>query len=480
MKKVAIIGAGPAGLSAAYELLSKSDEYQVTIYEKDFIVGGLSKTYEFEGGRVDVGGHRFFTKNEYVWKLWNEILPKGKNGMLVRERKSHILWNSKLITYPIELSVETIKTLGFVTGMNTILSYLFTKFQSRTTDNLEDFYIKHFGNELYKDFFKDYTYKLWGLPASSISSDWGRQRIRKVSLGQLVHSIFKIRKGENEEERSLIKKFYYPAYGSGQLWEMLEKNIIELGGNVEKNCYVDRLVLNNLKITEVEYIKDGERYKKKYDFVFSSMPLNELVESIDNVPLNVQDISNRLRYRDMIIVAMALHVDYMSSMYKKVQKDSWIYIQDTRFKCGRIQILNNWSPYAARVEDQVLLELELFCDKNEYLWNLSNSELLELSINELIKCDICSSAARISSYIVKRIEKAYPIYIDGYYQLDDVKNWINRIDNLFCIGRNGQHRYNNMDHSVETGIEAARSIMRGSIDRKRVWTVNTKEEYLEK
>ena len=480
MKTVAIIGAGPAGLSAAYQFLLQSNKYQVTIYEKDTTVGGLSKTLEFDGGRVDIGGHRFFTNNKDILNLWKTILPLNKQGMLIRERKSHILWNKKLISYPLQLNTQTLYNLGLFTSIKVLLSYFHTKFQNQTCNTLEDFYKKRFGKELYSLFFKDYTHKLWGIPAKNLSSDWGSQRIQKISLGQLLYSLLPLAKNTLSQERSLITQFYYPALGAGQLWDNFETQILKLGGIIEKNCCVDRLIVNDSYITSIEYTQGTKRFKKKFDIVLSSMPLNELITAIDTAPTSVKKIGNRLRYRDMIIVALELSPACMGSLFQLAKKDCWIYTQDKSISFGRIQILNNWSPYAVNTSGNIVLELEFFCNKNDSLWNSDDFSLILYSIETLKQCSLCNKTATAKSYLVKRIEKAYPIYTDGYYQLNVIKKYLNTINNLYCIGRNGQHRYNNMDHSIESGIVAAQNVINERNDKENLWNVNTNKEYIEK
>lgn len=478
MITVAIIGAGPAGLAAAYELLSQSDEYHITIFEKDASVGGLSKTFEFEGGRIDIGGHRFYTKNLNILNLWENILPKSDQGMLTRDRKSHILWNSKLIDYPIKLNVQTIQALGAIEGAQVVMSYLYSKCIGKEIDNLEDFYVDRFGKKLYSIFFRDYTRKLWGKPANKLSPDWGSQRIQNISLSEVFRSLF--RKNKQQDERSFISQYCYPAYGAGQFWEAMANQILKMGGYIEMNCSVNHLHMDDSHILSVEYKVQEQSINKSFDYVISSMPLSDLIMAIENSPVEIKEIGSKLHYRDMIIVGIDLPRESTGRMFYNVQKDSWLYMQDTAMTFDRIQILNNWSPYAVKTNDHILLELEYFCDKGDALWNEDDTLLIKKALGGLIRCGICSSDAAISSYIVKRIEKAYPVYSDGYSQLSTVEEWINGIENLRCIGRNGQHRYNNMDHSVETGLAAARSILNENYNRKLIWNVNTNKEYLER
>lgn len=479
MKTVAIIGAGPAGLSAAYTILTESNDFQVTIFEKDSQVGGLSKTFEYCGGRLDIGGHRFFSKNNEVLQLWESVLPYSPTGMLHRERKSHILWNGKLIEYPIQITSQTIKALGFSQGVKVVASYLAYANKHPEIKSLEDFYIHRFGRTLYKMFFEHYTYKLWGIPANQLSPDWGMQRVQKLSLYSFLHSTLSNKLGRKTKERSLIAEYSYPAYGSSQLWDSMRDKILEHGGIVKYNCKITRLLGTKHHITGIEYQDNHNNVIQNFDYVISSMPLKELIDSVDQVPDEIRQVANRLIYRDMMILGIEFSKEDMGAAYKTASKDSWLYIQDPKITFGRVQILNNWSPNAVSHHGNILLELEFFCNENDQLWAMDEKDLLNQSVSELVNCGLCGEQARARSYIIKHITKAYPVYNEGYYQLDTVKEWINRIDNLRCIGRNGQHRYNNMDHSVETGIEAAKSILTTEYDLRRLWSVNDKQEYLE-
>lgn len=476
MKKVVIIGAGPAGLSAAYELLRKSNDYKVVIFEQEDRVGGLAKTLVFDGGRVDIGGHRFFSRNQDVVALWKHILPEADNGMLLRNRESHILWDSKLIRYPICLDAQTFRAIGFAEGFKVSLSYLSAKFHRRKICSLEDFYIDRFGKELYSLFFETYTKKLWGLSADMLSADWGEQRVQGISLRTLIFSAF----GKSEkEEKSLISQYRYPALGSGQLWDELGEKVAALGGIIKTGCTVKHLQLADSHISSIEYADNTGLHRESCDYLISSMPLKDLLLSIDTAPAEITSIGRRLLFRDMIVVALTFSQRSMGDNYPKVQKDSWVYMQDTSTTFGRMQILNNWSPYASVVEGHILLELEYFCTEGDNLWKQPDAQLIKSAIRELIQCGICNEQANAKYSLVRRVEKAYPVYTDGYYDLPTAEAWVNDIHNLQCIGRSGQHHYNNMDHAVETGLIAARNIIDKVYDKERIWHVNTDREYLE-
>lgn len=265
MKTVAIVGAGPAGLSAAHELL-KSGEYRVILLEKESAVGGLSRSFEFEGGRVDIGGHRFFSKIADVLDLWHDVLPFGDNAMLVRDRSSHVLWNAKLVSYPLQIDLDTLSSLGATKAMKAIASYLRSQLFARSVDSLEDFYSNRFGSELYETFFKGYTRKLWGVPASVLSADWGSQRVRRVSLEMLAKSA--LCKGGAAGERSLLESYWYPAFGAGQLREELARRIESLGGEIVLNVQVDQATVVESRIEKLTYEKEGRREGLNCDYVY--------------------------------------------------------------------------------------------------------------------------------------------------------------------------------------------------------------------
>ena len=412
--------------------------------------------------------------------MWNSILPQNEKGMLVRKRKSHILWKEKLIEYPIKLSVETIKNIGLYTAVKSLTGYLLSCKSKERINTLEDFYVRRFGKELYSIFFKDYTEKLWGMPAKELSHDWGAQRIQKISIRQIVASLIPFCGKRTGKERSLISEYLYPAFGCGQLWTALADRLVESGGELRLNSDVKRIKIDNVKkCCCVTYKSRSVESTENFDYVISSMPLAELISSVDNVPDRLNNIAARLHYRDMAVIGINVHKKHVGALLAAADKDNWLYIQDKKIPFGRIQILNNWSPYAANAKDSVLLELEFFCNKNDDLWNTDDNELLARSLNELENCHILKDNSSAESFTVQRVEKAYPIYNDGYYQLSDIEAWVNKTDVLRCIGRNGQHRYNNMDHSVETGLFAARSIMEKNYDKRQLWNVNRGKKYIE-
>ncbi len=507
-EKVLIIGAGPAGITAGLEL--QKFGYNVTILEETDSVGGISKTAVHGKNRMDMGGHRFFSKDERVMKWWIDLLPlQGapsmddeilgrdsklfENGpdpktcddvMLVRNRVSRIYYNKHFFDYPISMKFSTVKNLGFFTTMMAGFSYLKSCIIKRQETNLENFYINRFGKVLYKLFFEGYTEKLWGRHPRDISADWGAQRVKGLSILAVIKDVFrKIFGGKNSKtaETSLIEEFYYPKFGPGHLWETAVKNFESLGGTVIKNCKVEKIEFDGEKITKV--IAGDKVFA--HDIVLSSMPLKDLVCSMQGAPSDVCSIAKNLPYRDFITAGLL--VDKLQIKNKTniktlgdIVPDCWIYVQDCFVKLGRIQIFNNWSPYLVEnPENTVWIGLEYFCTEGDELWQLNSKEFSDFAIEELVKMGIIESADIVKDTHVEKVKKAYPAYFDTYAQIDDVIDYLNKFINLYCIGRNGQHRYNNMDHSMATAFETVKNITTNKKDKSNIWNVNTDKEYHE-
>lgn len=495
-----IIGAGPAGLTAAYELTTKTDIKPV-IFEVDKQVGGISKTINFKGNRFDLGGHRFFSKSELVMNWWRNILPlegtKLENGrvvdpeisdevMLIRNRRSRILFLNKLFDYPVSLSCQTLKNLGLVRTVKIIFSYLIAVIKSiKKEKNLEDFFINRFGKELYKIFFKDYTEKLWGVACCQIKPEWGAQRIRGISFITILTNILK-RKikfdsgiSQKKIETSLISKFLYPKFGPGQLWEKVADIIKNQQGEINLNKKVEKIFFEKNKIISIRWrdLVSGKAENVSADYFFSSMPIKDLVKSFQpEAPSPVVKIAENLRYRDFITVGLLLKKIKLGSL--GVIKDNWIYLQDKKIRACRLQIFNNWSPYLVKNANTIWLGMEYVCDKNDDFWQKSEIEMIDFAVNELSTIGIISPPDFLEATIVK-FEKAYPSYFGSYDQLDIIKKYLDRFYNLFLIGRNGLHRYNNMDHSMLTAITAVDNIKNGITSKDNIWRVNTEEEYHE-
>ncbi len=510
-KEVIIIGAGPAGLTFGYELLKKSNNYNVTILEETNDIGGISKTVKYKDYRMDIGGHRFFSKNNKVTSFWNEIMPTQgtipfdyretdrktktiKNGpnpdidnnvMLVRNRISRIYYLQHFFDYPISMKFQTFKNMGLVRTVTSVFSYFKAKLFKKEETSLENFYINRFGKKLYSMFFEDYTKKLWGRHPKDISPDWGSQRVKGLSILVIIKDmftkLFHIKK--KKVETSLIEEYYYPKYGPGQFWETVAKKIIDNGGKIINNSKVTKIIFNDNKITSVYC--DKKEYKG--DIFISSMPVKDLINEMSGnkkIDKDIKRISNGLPYRDFITIGCLvskLNIENNTNIKTlgNIVPDCWIYVQDERVKLLRIQIFNNWSPYLLKnPKEEVWIGAEYTCQENDELWKMSDKDFSEYAFNELEMINIINKKD-VKDYHVERIKKAYPSYFDTYYEIDKVIDYLNSFDNLYCIGRNGQHRYNNMDHSMMTAFEAVNNIINNVKDKSNIWNVNTEKEYHE-
>ncbi len=513
MKTAIIIGAGPAGLAAAMELLDKTDIKPVIVEAEDF-VGGIACTIDYKGNKMDMGGHRFFTKSERVNTWWRSLLPPqsapaaddillgrpvpglSSGGadpeaddevMLSRPRISRIYYLKRFFDYPVKLNMKTIRGLGTWKICEIGLSYLKTLFFKRKEKSLEDFFINRFGNELYLTFFKDYTEKLWGIPCCRIAADWGAQRVKGISIWEIIKDIgkktFHIK--SSHTETSLIENFSYPKFGPGQLWNCAAQKIIQSGGQINLGEKVTKICKNDNLITAIETQNaKGERKTYKADYFFSSMPVKDLINITNDVPPQVKETADGLVYRDFIVAGVLLDElavkDKNNEKLNMLIKDTWIYVQEPDVQLGRVQIFNNWSPYLPRdFKKQVWIGLEYFCNEQDSLWNLSEKDFCSFAIAEAEKIGLIKSASVIDCCRHK-VKKAYPAYFGTYKNFDTVKDYVNRIENLFLIGRNGMHRYNNMDHSVLSAFTAVDNIVSGRKDKNNIWAVNTEQEYHEK
>jgi protoporphyrinogen oxidase len=525
-KTAVIIGAGPAGLTAAYELLRKTDIKPI-IYESSDDIGGISKTVNYKGNRIDIGGHRFFSKSDRVMNWWRDILPiqnycerindsqqaaiankntgywefdekgplpdKVDNVMLIRSRKSRILYLGKLFDYPISLSLNTICNLGLWRTTKIAASYLFSRIAPiRSENTLEEFFINRFGKELYATFFRDYTEKVWGTPCDQIKPEWGVQRIKGLSIGKAIfHALrktipFQSLIGNGEIETTLIEHFWYPKYGPGQLWEAVAKIIVDMGGEIHLNHRVSGIQSDNHNIQEVEIQDLATSYKFMFtgDYYFSTMPVKELIEGFKPLaPGEVRAAADGLVYRDFITVGLLLKKlniaqDMQQSTSNNIIPDNWIYVQEPDLKVGRLQIFNNWSPYMVGDPNSVWVGLEYFCSERDDLWNKPDREIISLAISEMGKISATNIQDVMDSTII-RVPKAYPAYFGSYDQFPVIRKFVDRFQNLFLIGRNGMHRYNNQDHSMLAAMTAVDNIMAREGEKKNLWTINTEQEYHE-
>ncbi|HVH86926.1 MAG TPA: NAD(P)/FAD-dependent oxidoreductase [Terriglobales bacterium] len=526
-KTAVIIGAGPAGLTAAFELLRNSDIKPIVL-EKSDQMGGISRTVNYKGNRMDIGGHRFFSKSDRVMNWWFEHMPletsvdgneNGKghaplhiayqnrtreisactngngNGchpdlvMLVRRRKSRIYFLRTFFDYPITLSADTLGKLGPIRTLRIGLSYMRSAAMPiKNVQNLEQFFINRFGRELYHTFFKSYTEKVWGVPCDQISAEWGEQRIKGLSIKKtLQHIIQKQLKrrrerdiAQKETETSLIEQFLYPKYGPGQMWETVGKKVIEMGGKVITGFDVTGVHCSGHHVMAVSGTDAaGETRRFEGDYFLSTMPIKELVGSLDvPVPANVREVSAALQYRDFITVGLLLKKMKVKENNQNLIEDNWIYIQEPDVKAGRLQIFNNWSPHLVSDGGNVWVGVEYFCYEGDELWNKTPEEMADFAAEELDRIGIIDKNDVLDSTVIK-MPKTYPAYFGAYSRFDEVRGHLDSFENLFLVGRNGMHRYNNQDHSMLTAMEAVNNILTGRKDKSNIWEVNTEAEYHE-
>lgn len=522
-KKAIIIGAGPAGLTAAYELVHRTD-IEPVILEKSGDIGGISKTVKYRGNRLDIGGHRFFSKSDRVMQWWLNILPlqedaageitlgyqqqskiisaanypQGETGgmdkvMLVRNRLSRIYYLQRFFEYPLRLSADTLRKLGLVKLVKIGSSYLKAKIWPRRNElTLEDFFINRFGKELYLTFFKEYTEKVWGKPCNVISAEWGAQRVKELSIGKAIrHSLsrkFSDKKDNSIEQKSnhtsLIEKFLYPKLGPGQLWEEVARIIQQKQGKVFHNYDVSAIHHNGEKVLRIEAVNNntGQTESFEGDYFFSSMPVKELISAMrPKPPENILQIANGLEYRDFITVGLLvekLAVKDEGASVDGLIKDNWIYIQDPGVKLGRLQIFNNWSPFMVKDPGRVWLGLEYFCQQGDELWNMEDAAFTSMAIGELEKIGFIDKNKVLDSTVI-RMEKTYPAYFGTYKDFDKIRQFTDGFSNLFLVGRNGMHKYNNSDHSMLTAMTAVDNIINGVPSKENIWQINTEQEYHE-
>jgi protoporphyrinogen oxidase len=526
-----VIGAGPAGLTAAYELQQAGRE-GIRIFDADSQVGGLSKTVIHRGNRIDIGGHRFFSKSDWVMRWWLDKLPiaddsdpatlkaggdhaflayqgmrralpldglarsDGEASMLIRDRLSRILFDGKLYAYPLKIDVATAWKLGPVACTMYALSYIKVRiFPVRPEVTLEDFFINRFGRRLYLRFFKTYTEKVWGRACNDISAAWGAQRVKGLSISRaIVHALRQLFSSKSAaRETSLIEHFLYPRLGPGQMWETVADRVTAAGAALQMSTRVTGLKLTEglttRRIAEVqtEDVASGRRTWHVAGQVISTMPIRELIAAIEgDVPQRVREVAGALEYRDFMTVGL---------LYRKLARsepkptpgrasvpDNWIYIQEPDVKVGRLQIFNNWSPYLVAKDDaspdQVWVGLEFFCGEGDALWSSSDADMIELAKREMQQIGMAMPDQCVDA-VVLRMPKAYPGYYGAYEHFDEVRAFLDGIENLWCVGRNGMHRYNNQDHSMLSARRAVDAILAGSVDKSAIWAVNIDDSYHE-
>jgi protoporphyrinogen oxidase len=463
---VVVIGAGPAGLTAAHALTKAGEP--VTILEADTVVGGISRTVERDGWRFDIGGHRFFTKVPVVEEFWHEILDD--EDFLLRPRMSRIYYDNKLFDYPLRAS-NALRNLGIIESIKCVLSYVWVRIHPpKDQTMLEGWVAARFGWRLYRTFFKTYNEKVWGVPASEIASDWAAQRIKNLSLFSAVVNALMPKRNQTDIT-SLIEEFQYPKYGPGMMWERTRDLVVEAGGELVMNAEVTHIRRSDTAAIAVASVQDGQEVVTPASAVISSMPLPTLVLSMEPpAPAEVQQAARRLTHRDFLTVALV--VPESASF-----PDNWIYIHSPAVKVGRIQNFGSWSPYLVQ-NGRACLGLEYFVFEGDELWMMADEDLGVLAEKELIELGLVEPGEVEASYVV-RMPKAYPVYDEGYLQaVETLREWLAKaVPNVYPVGRNGMHKYNNQDHSMLTALLSVDNLLRGA--DHDVWAVNVEEDYHE-
>ena len=564
-RRIAVIaGAGPAGLTAAFELLARTDVKPIVLEATD-MVGGIARTDNYKGNRIDIGGHRFFSKSERVMDWWFRMLPvqgapaadtaecgheidyateavlrrlapeaierpeptsDGEGGgvavaaraatyappknrvreirrpapdperedevMLHRPRLSRIFYKRHFFPYPIGITFTVAKRLGLLNTAMIGLSYMKAQlFPKKDETFLDAFFINRFGQRLYETFFRDYTEKVWGVKCKDIRADWGAQRVKGLSLKRAVaHAIRDLlssdfRKAQEERETSLITRFFYPKLGPGQMWETVAREVTAGGGEIRFRHKVVGVETANGRVTHatIENTITGTRERLACDFFFSTMPVKELMRQVSpKPPAPVLEVSDGLQYRDFLTVGLLLrklHVQVKGQQPAERVSDNWIYVQDGGVHVGRIQVFNNWSPYmVADRQNTVWIGLEYFVSQDDVLWSMKDADLVKLGAEEIEKIGFAKREDVLDGCVI-RMPKAYPAYFGTYDRLKTVQDWVAAIPNLFLVGRNGMHRYNNQDHSMLTAMMAVDNILEGRTDHANLWDVNLEADYHE-
>jgi protoporphyrinogen oxidase len=457
-KSVTLIGAGPAGLAAALTLVK--NKIPVHVLEKETTLGGLSRTLQYNGNLLDIGGHRFYTTFPEIMQLWHELLPVDFAQI---ERTSNIFYKNRLFAYPLS-AMNILHQLGPIETARFLLSYIGTKaYPICKTDSFEGWMTRQFGHRLYSAFFQNYTEKIWGMPCKEISSDWARQRIQGMSIGQVIKSLLWPVRHDARRPKSVIQKFFYPRRGPGMMWEACAKRIALNGSAIETGIDIDCLRHDDGHVYEISgHDATGRDWSSPVDQLISSMPLRQLLEAMQPAPPEqILTAASRLTYRDYLLVFLVV-------AKKHIFADQWRYIQDESFKVARIQNFKNWSSALVQNQDFSTLGMEYYLNESDDAWSWTDERWLELATQECEKLDLFEPALLQDGSVI-RIRQAYPIYDLGYKQTVQVlRAYLETFDNLQTIGRNGLHRYNNMDHSMLTGIAAADRLL-GS--NKNSWDI---------
>ena len=456
--KIAVIGAGPAGLTCALELIRKG--HDVTIFEADSVVGGISRTISVWGMNVDYGPHRFFTMDKRVADFWLQTI---RNDFILVERLTRIFYKDKFFDYPLK-PFNALCRLGWVESFLCILSYIKATLTPRKNEKTFAKWVSHrFGSRLYEIFFKTYSEKLWGISCDDLDADFAAQRIKGLNLYEAIkNAIFKTK----SHHKTLIEQFAYPRLGSGEVYERIANEFIKLGGSIRLNVPVRRIVIKN---NTVQGIETSEGFFA-CDQVVSTMPLTDVIENTNAFSDVVKNSSKQLTFRNTTLV-------YLKILQPGVFNDNWIYIHADNLLTGRITNFRNWSPAMLHGHDETILALEYWSYNHDKIWNMQDHELIELAKNEIFRTGIVRETSVEDGHVV-RICRSYPVYARGYEQhMKIIQNAIDEIKGLTCIGRNGSFKYNNQDHSILMGIYAAENISDGA--RHNLWAINTDYDYQE-
>ncbi len=472
-KKVIIIGAGPAGLTAGYLLSKQGIAVEILEADEEYL-GGISKTFKYKGFLFDIGGHRFFSKSQEINDLWDELLP---DDIIECPRFTRIYYKNKFYAYPIK-PLDAFFKLGPIESFLCVLSYFKAKlFPTKNPKTFEDWITNNFGHRLFSIFFKTYTEKVWGMSCQEISADWAAQRIKGLSLGTtILNAIFPKKKPKNSQDiiKTLIDRYKYPRKGPGMMWDAAGKKIQDMGGKIHMGCLASQLDYDSEKnIWTVTYKnKNGGEHSLKGSHVISSAPLREMIHSI-RPPLESVSAADQLKYRDFLIVSLIIKE-------KETLPDNWIYIHDPSVKVGRIQNFKAWSPELVPDPSFSCYGMEYFCFEGDELWASKDSDLLELAKQEIEKLGIAKKSDVLDGCVVRQ-PKAYPVYDDVYQNHVRVirKDLEKNCPNFYVVGRNGMHKYNNQDHAMMTAMLTVENILADDNNLYDVWKVNQDASYHE-
>ncbi len=522
-KIVVIAGAGPAGLTAALELLRRSDTLPL-VFEADRQVGGISKTVNYRGNRMDLGGHRFFSKSDWVMRWWQNILPiaadeldpaaavrltyQGSSGdflpekiarapsdnvMLIRRRLSRIFYRRRFFDYPLKLNATTLRNMGLAETLQVGLSYGRARLAPHQPERtLEDFFVNRFGDRLYRTFFKDYTEKVWGVPCREISAEWGAQRIKGLSVSKaLAHAAMSpfhkfSDTAQKHSETSLIERFLYPKLGPGQMWEEVARQVGRRGGQITLRQKIVGVEHKSFRVNAVNVcdVASGEVRRVRCDHFISTIPVSELMLRLQPADPELLRIAGGLPYRDFMTAGILLR--RMTVRREGVRPtpgngmppDNWIYIQEPDVKVGRLQVFNNWSPAMVADPDTIWLGLEYFCREGDDLWSMDDSRFIDFAAGELEKIGMIERRDVLDGTVV-RVPKAYPAYFGDYRDFGRLRGYLDRFANLYPVGRNGMHRYNNQDHSMLAANCAVGCIIDAGQNKAGIWDINAEDDYHE-